>query len=151
MLRTITLLNLHWKSDRIFSNKLDNCLLIIFSKFLDKTGKMVTGLKFSFLFLLPFLKIRVTLAIFRKEENLEFLNALLWKMQIHLAKKLLFSFSITARKVSKYGVFPYFATFVLNTERYSHHEYLSICWGFWFFFQQYWNKRSFLYMHLLLM
>ena len=42
-----------------------------FSKIFDRTGKILTGLKFFFLLLLPFLEIGAIFVILRKEGNLE--------------------------------------------------------------------------------
>ena len=60
-----------WNFERIFLKQICDCLFNIFSNILDIIGRILTGLKFSFWFLLPLLKIAVILACFNKEGNFD--------------------------------------------------------------------------------
>ena len=60
-----------WNFERIFLKQICDCLFNIFSNILDIIGRILTGLKLSFWFLLPLLKIVVIFACFNKEGHFD--------------------------------------------------------------------------------
>ena len=86
--------NPHWCFDSNGSIKFVICLLIIFSKIFEITGKIFTGRKFSLDPLKPYSKTAVTSPFFKIAGNLTLLIVSFKKSQIYAEKILTFSFKI---------------------------------------------------------
>ena len=71
----------HCSFEKMLSRKVDICTNLHFSKIFDNVGRILTGLKFSFISFLPFLYTGVTSVNFKEEEKLEELIAL--SMLVH--------------------------------------------------------------------
>ena len=66
----------HCWFEKMLSKKVDNLANLRFSKTFDNVGRILTGLKFSFISFLPFLCMVVTSGNFKEEGKLEDLIAL---------------------------------------------------------------------------